>query len=82
MSCWRAAAKLPSSPSPMAGLSVMTALSSRNEDPQGASRPSTCIGVASSWEKVLLSSCWNPWKHAQARHAQILAELRGYGSHK
>jgi len=67
-------------PIAMAGLSVMTALSTRNEDPQRASRPfdlhrdGFVMGEGSAI--LMLES----EEHAQARGAQILAQVSGYGS--
>lgn len=67
-------------PIAIAGLNVMTALSTRNEDPQRASRPfdrtrdGFVIGEGSAI--LLLESL----DHARQRGAQILAEVSGYGS--
>lgn len=67
-------------PLAMAGLNVMTALSTRNEDPQRASRPfdrtrdGFVIGEGSAI--LVLESL----EHAQRRGAAILAEVSGYGS--
>lgn len=67
-------------PVAMAGLNVMTALSTRNEDPQTASRPfdkdrdGFLMGEGAGM--LILESL----EHAQARGATILAEVTGYGT--
>jgi len=67
-------------PIAMAGLSVMTALSTRNDEPQRASRPfdlhrdGFVMGEGSAI-LVLESE-----EHAKARGAHILAEVTGYGA--
>jgi len=64
----------------MAGMNVMTALSTRNEDPQRASRPfdndrdGFLMGEGSA--VLILESL----EHAQARGAKILCEFSGYGT--
>jgi len=67
-------------PVAMAGMNVMTALSTRNDDPQTASRPfdkdrdGFLMGEGAGM--VILESL----EHAQARGANILCELTGYGT--
>jgi len=67
-------------PVAMAGLNVMTALSTRNEDPQSASRPfdkdrdGFLMGEGAGI--LVLESL----ESAQRRGANILAEIRGYGT--
>ena len=64
----------------MAGMNVMGALSTRNDDPQTASRPfdkerdGFLMGEGAGI--LILESL----EHAQARGAHILAELNGYGT--
>lgn len=64
----------------MAGMNVMTALSTRNDDPQRASRPfdknrdGFVMGEGAG--VVILESL----EHAQARGANILCEFSGYGT--
>jgi 3-oxoacyl-[acyl-carrier-protein] synthase II len=67
-------------PLAMAGMNVMGALSTRNEDPQSASRPfdkdrdGFLMGEGAGI--LILESL----EHAQARGATILCELTGYGT--
>src|SRR5512134_399910 len=67
-------------PVAMAGMNVMTALSTRNDDPQSASRPfdkdrdGFLMGEGAGM--LILESL----EHAQARGASILAEVSGYGT--
>lgn len=68
------------SPLPIAGFANMKALSKRNDDPQGASRPfdldrdGFVLGEGAGF--LVLESA----EHALARNAVILAELAGYGA--
>jgi 3-oxoacyl-[acyl-carrier-protein] synthase II len=67
-------------PVAMAGMNVMTALSTRNEDPQSASRPfdkdrdGFLMGEGAG---ILILETL---EHAQSRGAKILAEITGYGT--
>jgi 3-oxoacyl-[acyl-carrier-protein] synthase II len=67
-------------PVAMAGMNVMTALSTRNEDPETASRPfdkdrdGFLMGEGAGM--LILESL----EHAQARGAAILGEVSGYGT--
>jgi 3-oxoacyl-[acyl-carrier-protein] synthase II len=67
-------------PVAMAGMNVMTALSTRNDDPQTASRPfdkdrdGFLMGEGAGM--LILESL----EHAQARGAKILCEITGYGT--
>jgi 3-oxoacyl-[acyl-carrier-protein] synthase II len=67
-------------PIAMAGLGVMTALSTHNDEPQRASRPFDLNRdgfVMGEGSAVLVLEAL---EHAQARRAKILAEVIGYGS--
>jgi 3-oxoacyl-[acyl-carrier-protein] synthase II len=67
-------------PVAMAGMNVMTALSTRNDDPQTASRPfdkdrdGFLMGEGAGM--LILEAL----EHAQARRATILGEVTGYGT--
>jgi 3-oxoacyl-[acyl-carrier-protein] synthase II len=67
-------------PVAMAGMNVMTALSTRNDDPQSASRPfdkdrdGFLMGEGAGI--LILESL----EHAQSRGANILCEIAGYGT--
>jgi 3-oxoacyl-[acyl-carrier-protein] synthase II len=64
----------------MAGLNVMTALSTHNSDPAGASRPfdknRDGFVMGEGGAMLVLESL----EHAQARGAKILCEVSGYGT--
>lgn len=67
-------------PIAMAGLGVMTALSTHNDEPQRASRPFDLNRdgfVMGEGSAILILEALD---HAQARGGQILAEVSGYGS--
>ena len=67
-------------PIAMAGLGVMNALSTRNDEPERASRPFDLnrdgFVMGEGAAVLVLESL----AHAQARNAEVLAEIRGYGS--
>jgi 3-oxoacyl-[acyl-carrier-protein] synthase II len=67
-------------PIAMAGLSVMTALSTRNDEPEKASRPfdkdRDGFVMGEGGGILVLESL----EHAQSRGARILAEFNGYGT--
>jgi 3-oxoacyl-[acyl-carrier-protein] synthase II len=64
----------------MAGFNVMDAVSKRNDDPEGASRPFDLdrdgFVIGEGGATLILES----FEHAQARGATILAELQGYST--
>lgn len=70
----------PLTPLALGGFCSMKALSTRNDDPEHASRPfdqeRDGFVMAEGAGTVVLES----WEHAQRRGAEILAEVIGYGS--
>lgn len=67
-------------PLAMAGLNVMTALSTNNENPQGASRPFDLDRDGFVLGEGAAVLTLESLEHALARKAHILAEVTGYGS--
>ena len=67
-------------PIAMAGLGVMTALSTRNEAPERASRPFDLDRDGFVMGEGAAVLVLESMRHAAARGAHILAELVGYGS--
>jgi 3-oxoacyl-[acyl-carrier-protein] synthase II len=64
----------------MAGMNVMGALSTRNDDPQTASRPFDKERDGFLMGEGAGMLIFEALEHAQARGANILAELNGYGT--
>ncbi len=67
-------------PVAMAGLEVMTALSKRNDDPQRASRPFDAQRDGFVMGEGATFLALETLEHAQARGANIIAEVVGYGA--
>src|SRR5512138_520687 len=67
-------------PVAMAGMNVMTALSTRNEDPQTASRPFDRDRDGFLMGEGAGMLVMEELEHARARGANILAEVTGYGT--
>ena len=67
-------------PMGVGGFAAMRALSTRNDDPEKASRPwDTRPRRIRDAAKALASWCLKNWTFARARGAKILAEIVGYG---
>jgi len=66
-------------PIAIAGMAVMNALSTRNDDPEGASRPFDADRDGFLMGEGAAMLVLESLEHALARRAPILAELRGYG---
>jgi 3-oxoacyl-[acyl-carrier-protein] synthase II len=67
-------------PVAMAGLNVMTALSTRNDEPERASRPFDLNRDGFVMGEGAAISILESLEHAQNRGAHILAEVSGYGT--
>jgi 3-oxoacyl-[acyl-carrier-protein] synthase II len=67
-------------PVAMAGMNVMTALSTRNDDPKTASRPFDRDRDGFLMGEGAGMLVMETLEHAQARGANILAEVTGYGT--
>jgi 3-oxoacyl-[acyl-carrier-protein] synthase II len=67
-------------PVAMAGLNVMTALSTRNDEPQRASRPFDLHRDGFVMGEGAAILVLESLEHAQARGARVLAEVSGYGT--
>ncbi len=73
-------AESPLTPLALSGFCSMKALSTRNDDPEHASRPFDKERDGFIMSEGAGTLILEEWEHAKARGAEILAEFAGYGS--